>query len=133
LGSRHAIAEALNNLGTSLATRANTYSRRRASESATFRSRRPNGLAQAMEGLAYVALGLNAPGRTARILGAASGYAKTSALRSPQSKQATTKRKIDAARAACGDDNAFDCLSEGSEEPEDAIRYAFGNNTTSSA
>jgi hypothetical protein len=67
-----------------------------------------SGIAQSLEGLAYVALALARPGRAARIWGRAERLREEIGSALPPRERPRYDRQVAAARAALGDDAAFD-------------------------
>jgi non-specific serine/threonine protein kinase len=130
LGDRRCIALSLNNLGT-VAFDQGDYPAARAlcEESLVLRRELSDrrGIAESLEELAYCAFALVSPGRAARILGAAERLREEIASPLAPTDRPQYDRQVAAARAAIGDDAAFDfAWQEGRAMTLDqAVEYAL--------
>ena len=130
LGDRWALGVALCGLG-GVALDTGDYSGGRTHYEESLRIRREIhdqwGIAWSLEGLAYVASALNAPGRAARLWGAAERLREKIGTPLQPTERRRYERHVVAARAVIGDDRAFDSAwQEGRAVAlEQSIAYAL--------
>ena len=130
LGDYRMVANLLSNLGDVAADQADYLAARGlfAESVAIYRGlRAPRGLAEALERLAFVEFGLTEPGRAARIWGAAERMRQEIGSPLPPNERLRYDRRVAKARAAIGDDSAFDSAwQEGRAMTRDqALHYAL--------
>ena len=130
LGDREHIAAVLDNLALVAAEQGDFVAARSlGKESLTIRRALDDrrGIAWSLEGLANVAFALKGPAKAARIWGTAARVREEVGCPLPPRDRARSDRRIAAARAAMGDDTAFDgAWQEGRAMPLDqAVEYAL--------
>jgi tetratricopeptide (TPR) repeat protein len=135
IGDLHGVAQSLSNIGIIACQLGDAESARAPLEEglALFQTLGDTrGLAQTLEGLALVACAVGAPGRAARIWGAAEQLRLDVGALLPSNERTYYDCQVALARMAIGDDQQFDAAWKQGRAmtPDEAVRYASAGAST---